>query len=390
MRYVKPHYYDEFCCSADKCPDTCCAGWQIMIDDDSLESYLELKGGFGSRIMNSVDWEEGCFLQYKGRCALLNENNLCDMVVELGEEYLCETCRRYPRHIEEFEGLREMSLSLSCPVAAEMILNCKEGLRLLQEEDEVQEPLEEEFEDFDLLLFTKLEDARNVLFQMVQGRRKEGGNAGACSMEQRMNRVLGLAEQMQACVDEDRFFDMDAVLEQFSGACGEGIGEENFTPNETERFLRLREGFAVLERLERLRGGWSRVLSGAWNILYAQGEEHYLKIRREFLQEYGSGGSCYADWELFLENLLLFFLYTYFCGAVYDGWIYSKAALAVFSAVYIQEFVMFLFISSDKNIDKHDWVELAYQYAREVEHSDDNLNLLEEWLQDSRWSLERN
>lgn len=390
MRYVKPHYYDEFRCSADKCPDTCCAGWQIVIDDESLESYLELKGGFGSRIMNSVDWEEGCFLQYKGRCALLNENNLCDMVVELGEEYLCETCRRYPRHIEEFEGLREMSLSLSCPVAAEMILNCKEGLRLLQEEDEVQEPLEEEFEDFDLLLFTKLEDARNVLFQMVQGRRKEGSSAGVCSMEQRMNRVLGLAEQMQACVDKDRFFDMDAVLEQFSGACGEGIEEENFTPNETERFLRLREGFAVFERLERLRGGWSKVISGAWNTLYAQGEEHYLKIRREFLQEYGSGGSCYADWELFLENLVLFFLYTYFCGAVYDGWIYSKAALAVFSAVYIQEFVMFLFISSDKNIDKHDWVKLAYQYAREVEHSDDNLNLLEEWLQDSRWALERN
>ena len=25
-------------------------------------------------------------------------------------KYLCDTCRKYPRHIEEFEGLREYSL----------------------------------------------------------------------------------------------------------------------------------------------------------------------------------------------------------------------------------------------------------------------------------------
>lgn len=382
MRYVKPHYYDAFRCSADKCPDTCCAGWQIMIDDDSLERYLELRSGFGSRIVNSVDWEEGCFLQHKGRCALLSENNLCDMVLELGEEYLCETCSRYPRHMEEFKGVREMSLSLSCPVAAEMILGCKEGLRLLQEEDEAGEPLEEEFEDFDLRLFTRLEEARNVLFQIVQG--KWGGNcgAGSCSMEQRMCMVLGLVEQLQACVDEDRLFDMDAVLQAFSGARGGKMQEGRLS--ERERFYKLREGFLVFKRLERLRDEWGEVLSGAWNTLYAKGEEHYLKMRREFLREYGSGGSLHEDWELFRENLMLFFLYTYFCGAVYDDWIYSKAALAVFSAVYVQEFVMFRFISSDKNIDKHDWVELAYRYAREVEHSDNNLNLLEEWLQSSR------
>ena len=37
MRYLKPHYYDKFVCTAADCPDTCCAGWQIMIDEDSLD-----------------------------------------------------------------------------------------------------------------------------------------------------------------------------------------------------------------------------------------------------------------------------------------------------------------------------------------------------------------
>ena len=39
MRYLKPHFYDKFVCTAGDCPDTCCAGWQIMIDDASLEKY---------------------------------------------------------------------------------------------------------------------------------------------------------------------------------------------------------------------------------------------------------------------------------------------------------------------------------------------------------------
>ena len=42
MDYIYPEYYKEFKCIADKCPDTCCAGWKIMIDDKSLEKYRQL------------------------------------------------------------------------------------------------------------------------------------------------------------------------------------------------------------------------------------------------------------------------------------------------------------------------------------------------------------
>ena len=32
MIYTFPHYYNHFKCTASGCPDTCCAGWGIMID----------------------------------------------------------------------------------------------------------------------------------------------------------------------------------------------------------------------------------------------------------------------------------------------------------------------------------------------------------------------
>ena len=123
MRYIKPVFYDEFNCTADKCPDTCCAGWQIMIDEDSLEYYGEVKGAFGRRLRDSIDWQEGSFYQNDRRCAFLNSENLCDLYIALGPDALCDTCRKYPRHVEEYEEVREWSLSLSCPVAARIILS---------------------------------------------------------------------------------------------------------------------------------------------------------------------------------------------------------------------------------------------------------------------------
>ena len=153
MEYIIPHYFDRFRCVAAECEDTCCAGWAIMIDEDSLEKYKNMEGAFGNRLRNSIDWENGSFCQYEKRCAFLNEDNLCDLHMEAGEHMLCNTCRDYPRHMEEYEGLREGSLSLSCIEAAKIILGCKEPVEFIHFEDEVED---EEYEDFDFLLFTKL------------------------------------------------------------------------------------------------------------------------------------------------------------------------------------------------------------------------------------------
>ncbi len=365
MRYVKPHYYDDFKCIADKCPDTCCAGWQIMIDEETLEKYAGSRDEFSKRLKNSIDWEEGSFLQFGRRCAMLNEKNLCDLVTEKGEGWLCATCDRYPRHIEEFDGVREMSLSLSCPVAAEMMLNCEKKVQFSVEEDEEPDPLEEEFEDFDFLLFTQLEDARNVIFGIIQNRE--------WPLESRMAAVLKMGEELQICLDEGRLFDMEAVIgryqempqiQMFSGLA---------------RYEKLCDRFGVFHELERLREEWSHIIAKTEETLYTKGYDNYAAIREsfeeEFVEEQGK-----EKWDIFAEQILMFFFYTYFCGAVYDECIYSKASLSVFSACYIREFIMCRWFLQGKQITKEECIRLAYSYAREVEHSDVNLNLLEEWL----------
>lgn len=385
MRYLKPEYYDAFRCTAGECPDSCCAGWQIMIDDASFDKYLKLEGEFGQRMTRSLDYEQQSFLQCDGRCAFLNKGNLCDLIVEKGEGYLCNTCARYPRHVEEFDGLREYSLSLSCPVAAQMILGQTEKLALMQTEDEEPEPLEEDFEDFDSGLFSVLEEARDFIFEVLQNRNYP--------MKERLTVILLLAAHMQQYVDEGRCFEIydlldtyrtDAnqwqpLLEKAKGSLGQNGIYLLLQNDGRDHICALEEGLQVLSSLERLRENWSRVLEAEGDLL-AQNKPDYVSVYKDFLMQFGIGGVRYHEMELLQENLAHFFLYTYFCGAVYDDCIYSKAALAVFSVCFLQEFIMCRWFFADKNIEKSDYVELSYRYAREVEHSDENLIRLEEWL----------
>ena len=166
MLYTYPHYYRKFQCIASECEDTCCAGWEIMIDDKALEKYKKAKGPVGNRLKNSINWKEGSFLQYHHRCAFLNDENLCDLYTEMGPDSLCRTCRMYPRHVEEFEGSREYSLCLSCMEAAKITLGCEEKVQFLIKEDEKDET----YDDFDFFLYTKLMDARDLVFQILQDR----------------------------------------------------------------------------------------------------------------------------------------------------------------------------------------------------------------------------
>lgn len=368
MYYRKPQYYDNFTCIADRCPATCCAGWQIVIDEKSLEKYNHVQGEFGIRLQKSIDWEEGVFHQYNRRCAFLNKENLCDLYRELGAESLCDTCRLYPRHIEEFEEVREFSLSLSCPVAAEMILGQKEPVHFLEEADEALE--EEDYEDFDSILYDWLEEAREVLFGILQNRK--------LSIATRMALILNTADLAQKALDHGTLLELDleAEIQDFLGR------SQTTKKKKTEtEFLEIRKKMLKdLQKLEVLREEWPRILERLEQQLYAQDEGHYQQIRQEFCRQMQGTEEQKQQWEIYKEQLLLFFLYTYFCGSVYDDMIYTKAVLAVFSVLWIEELAMDRWLFQGRKLEFQDLVEVAYIYAREIEHSDENLNLLEEFF----------
>lgn len=126
MKTYYPCYYYKFKCIADKCPGSCCKAWEIVIDDETYDRYLDVKAVIGDRIRKNIITDEDgdrCFKLSDGRCPFLNEKGLCDIHIELGEELTSKICRDHPRFIEEYDGFTEISLSLSCPEAARIILS---------------------------------------------------------------------------------------------------------------------------------------------------------------------------------------------------------------------------------------------------------------------------
>lgn len=56
MKYHKPSFFDQFKCIGSACTDTCCAGWEIEVDETTAEGYLNEKGAFGDRL-RPRDWQ---------------------------------------------------------------------------------------------------------------------------------------------------------------------------------------------------------------------------------------------------------------------------------------------------------------------------------------------
>ena len=363
MEYIYPDYYKKFKCIGGECEDNCCAaGWQITIDDESLEKYETMEGEIGVRLRNSIDWENGMFEQFEHKCALLNENGLCDVYCDAGEDKMCILCQRYPRHYEEFENVREISLSVSCPEAAKIVLGNRGKVGFYTETDEE----EEEYEDFDYLMYTKLLDIREILLDVLHERKG--------SVAHRISKLLDIVHGIQGLIDKDEIFGID---EQEQRALTEQINYRRYTDKMELRQEYMAEMMQNLHRLEVLRPTWTDFIREVQSILYVYLDaEEYGKLCEEFDSFYGERMQEY-------EQLMSYFIYTYFCGAVYDYEVESKLRFGIAAVLIIHEMDMAMWYKN-KDLTFEEQVGLVHNYSMEIEHSDLNLDDMERMVMNNK------
>lgn len=126
MQRVIPNYYHKFRCIADKCKHSCCIGWEIAIDKDTLKYYTNVEGNLGKKLRNGISSEGTFVLDDNKRCPFLNSNGLCDIITELGDAALCSICREHPRFYNCYCDFCEVGLGMCCEHAAEIILSSAE------------------------------------------------------------------------------------------------------------------------------------------------------------------------------------------------------------------------------------------------------------------------
>lgn len=383
MIYTYPDYYKKFSCIADKCPDTCCGKWQIVIDDDSLERYQEYDGDYRPELHRKVNWKEGVFRHSRsGKCAFLRDDMLCDLYIHMGKESLCTTCREYPRHTEEFENVREVSLSLSCPEVARILMNITDKVTFVTEEDDEDEV----FDDFDYFLYSNLEDIREVILNVIQDR--------SVDIRSRIERVIQIGASAQSHYEEGDLVMWDETDEQ----------DKPEIHGEHEEYMLLqKQAMFLIEDLELLYDDWEDVLIESQELLFGGGEETFTENRRLFEAWWRSNcevtgchlgqksdiaesvvtednvieGELHMTMDIFLEQIIVYFISIYLLGAVYDDNISGKVNACVGHAVELYMLLMARWLRNGETLSVDDLIELSYRYSREIEHSDENLEQVE-------------
>ena len=147
MKLFAPEYYKSFRCIADKCRHSCCIGWEIDIDPDTVDVYKALKNGYGGEILKSIDFDNTPHfrLAENERCPHLASNGLCRIICELGDEYLCDICREHPRFYNYTSNGLEVGVGMSCEEACRIILT-SEGYRVVELEDDGEDYTPDDFD----------------------------------------------------------------------------------------------------------------------------------------------------------------------------------------------------------------------------------------------------
>lgn len=118
MLQIYPPFYKRFRCMASACPDSCCVGWEVVVDDDAAAFYRRLPGPLGSALREAMTIDadgDRIFTMADGHCPFWTHEHLCRLELELGPEAPCATCRKFPRLTQDYGVFTEYGLTLAWP-----------------------------------------------------------------------------------------------------------------------------------------------------------------------------------------------------------------------------------------------------------------------------------
>lgn len=378
MKVRVPNYFNDFKCIASECEDTCCAGWGIVIDDETKGYYDKVEGEFGETLRSKIvkdDDGDNVFLLNNGNCSFLNENKMCDIYINLGEEHLCHTCKQFPRYTEEFLDLREIGISLSCPEAARIILRKPENNTCqLSEEESCEDNREEnDFnedenyfdEGIDEDVLSDFLECRDVVFNIIERHDLGLGVKAALALKfvkEVQNKIdLGDMDEIQDLIAEykEESFLNDLIKDL-----------EGYKRKESAKYNNLYEYFNVYKNIKHINSNDPLGLDNALKYL-KENKEFYFEKHKEFNEYYKE--NLYK-----FKNILVYFIFRYFMKAIFDYDMSAKIKLAIISTLMIKELAVVRFIENNNNFTEEDMVEVSRIYSKDIEHSDENIEDLQE------------
>lgn len=384
LRY--PRYYENFSCIADKCEDTCCAGWEIDIDDKSYEYYMSIPGEYGEYILNQIKeyqfededvYEAHGFILKEGkRCPFLNEKNLCDMILTLGEEAICDVCTYTPRNFLEYGNAREISISPSCAEAGRLIFGSSKKVTFVEREVDEQLDFEESQEDLSIAFAVR--SARDKVIDILQDRKR--------NIYRRICMFLQFAYEVQQCLNANAFDEVLKLSKLDQDKINRLYVQDGFEMDQEERYSYFEKRMDTFCGMESINEEWQQYIACMQTdfIAHKAGKKKYLEAFMNFTDYLNEKGREYE-----YEQLLVYYAFLSLSRCVDDLNFWGKAQFAVISFLMTRDMDIERFYQNKGEFTLEDRVDIARIYAKEVEHSEENLEYLEdEFLFEESYHLE--
>ena len=355
MKFFRcPPYYHDFQCIASACRDSCCIGWEIDIDADTLHDYRQVSGAFGRRLMEHIALPAGnsdasahFITDHAERCPFLNKQNLCDIYITLGEQHLCQICTDHPRFYDWFTDGMEAGLGLCCEAAAALIL-APAGSPMLQStcDDAQMEPTPDEENTWEHTIEQLLFSMRAQLFDIIQSNAVQ-------SFDEKTDGLFRAALSMQDRYDAVLFPGIQAAIPDAPDLSGISwtamFWQSTFLQSLLDCYLSLEINEAV----------WRTQL-----VLLKDNLPNVLASRQAFLSWYQSNLYEY-------DQLLVYFLYRHFMKARMDDAVLQKVAFALISTGIIQ-LLDICFWRTEHTLPHVRQIDICKLYSKEIEYNEEN------------------
>lgn len=383
MKVLKPFYYDDFKCIADKCIDNCChIQWRIAIDEKTYKKYRKLKGPWGKKINNNITRirKNNSYLNYgkiklKERgCSLLDEHGLCSIHAQLGEGYLSNTCKVYPRDIRKYNNIYERNLLMSCPEVARYLIKHKDDFYFNMDEEELSN-LDKEYivnRNYNEKSYNLLWDSRSLAIEIIQFKEID--------FWKRIAFLKTLCNRVQKIINESNYENYKQLLNNFRNEIInidtiKSLDKISIVPDIKMSFI---QSILQLRKNGGIKNEKYLNLIDEYNEMVEKNNDANLmiKIENEFnkiLNEYNN----------IMENLLIYLIYKYFMKALYTKNLEVEISNVIISYAVIKMLLLSIWYKNNKIVNEEDFVEVFYVFSRVIEHNNGFLDILQNNIKDA-------
>ncbi|MBS4840281.1 MULTISPECIES: flagellin lysine-N-methylase [Clostridium] len=365
MNVLKPFYYDKFECIGEKCKDSCCLGWNVFIDKKTFNQYKKISGPFKKELNDGVsrNRKDSNELHYgkinleQGRCKFLNDRNLCDIYINLGENYLCNTCKQYPRLLYKFGEVYEKTLNLSCPEVARILVETNEIFSFDMNNEILNETEKQYIQKYNYNkdLYNLLWEGRSLSIEVAQFREID--------IWKRLVFIKIIEERLQENIENKKYDNVSYIIEECRqmATSYERISSLDNLEKVTEvkiqfisillrRKINERESnktfLGLMEQFEQLTN----------NI------EKFNQLEEEF-------NSYFEKYEYVLESYIVYSLYNNYMKALVNEDLNKCILILILSYSTIKILLMARWKSNNKNLSNDDIVDVLYSFSRVTEHN---------------------